>query len=317
MKILCYTKLQKEHIKKIESEGYYKVVLVNKKDTKSEKENIKDADIIVGWGSEDVFTLNKIQEATNLKWVHLFSAGIDTLPFEELKKRKILVTNSSGIHGVPISEFVFAMLLSMLKNLNKYQEYKKKKLWETHTGEELYGKTMAIIGVGNIGMEIARKAKAFDMKVIGIKNNITEIENVDEVYSMESLKEVLALSDVVVIALPLTDKTYKLISKTEFQAMKKGAYFVNIGRGKIVDEKELIKALEEGMIKGACLDVFEEEPLSIENPLWEMENVVLTPHISGVTPAYKERATKILLENLAAFKDNKKLINLVDLNKQY
>ncbi|PRR77263.1 putative 2-hydroxyacid dehydrogenase [Clostridium liquoris] len=317
MKILVYDELDKNSIKDIEKDGENKVVTLNKNNFEKGDKELQDADILIGWGDTNDFTARRISMSKKLKWVHVLAAGVDKLPFKELKEKNIKVTNSSGIHATPISEHVFATLLFLEKKLDVLYKQQLNKCWRQQPIEELKDKTMAIIGVGQIGREIARKAKAFDMRVLGIKNTPTPVEYVDEMYSMDNLKEVLCKSHVVVIALPLTEETNGLFTLETFKSMRRDAYFINIGRGKIVHEESLIKSLQQGIIKGASLDVFQEEPLDKDSPLWHMDNVIITPHQSGNSPHYMERAVNIFMENLEKIKNGEELINLVDLNKKY
>lgn len=312
MKISIIGNYDKAYIDLIKQQGDYEVEAHKLGD-----DSIYDADILVSLGFDNEYTPSSIMNSTKVKWIHILAAGVENLPFKEIKQKNIIVTNSNGIHKIPISEHVFGMLLNFTRNLYIFQEQKKQKLWKKQIGTELYGKTMGIIGLGSIGREIARKAKAFDMKVIGTKNNKIPLENVDCVYGSEDLEQVLSQCDFVVIALPSTPQTNKLISRREFESMKEGAYFVNISRGEIVDEVELIKALKNGKLKGACLDVFEEEPLPKDSELWNVDNIIISPHLAALSPAYFDRAFKIFLYNLNAFQENKKLKNIIDLDKEY
>lgn len=312
MKISIIGNFDKTYVDLIKQQGNYEVELHKQGD-----ESIYDSEILVGLGFNNEYTAPGIMNSKKLKWIHILAAGVETLPFNEIKQKNIIVTNSTGIHGIPISEHVFGMILNFTRNLFMFQQQKKQKIWKQQIGTELYGKTMGIIGLGSIGCEIARKAKAFDMKVIGIKNNKVPLENVDCVYGSEGLQEVLSQSDFVVIALPSTPQTKKLISKKQFESMKVGAYFVNISRGQIVDEASLTSALKNGKLKAACLDVFEEEPLPTNSELWDMENVIISPHLAALSPAYFDRAFKLFLYNLKQFEKNKELKNIVDLDKEY
>ena len=312
IKIAIIGNFDKTYIDLIKQQSDYEVELYSKGDIST-----KDAEILVGIGFINEYTASSIMNSKKIKWIHILAAGVENLPFKEIKQKNIIVTNSTGIHGIPISEHVFGMLLNFTRNLFMFQEQKKQKIWKQQIGTELCGKTMGIVGLGSIGCEIARKAKAFDMKVIGIKKNKVPLENVDCVYASEELQEVLLQSDFVVIALPSTPLTKKLISKKEFESMKDGAYFVNISRGQIVDEASLIEALKNGKLKGACLDVFEEEPLSLDSEIWDIGNVIISPHLASLSPAYFDRAFKLFLYNLKQFEDKKELKNIIDLDMEY
>jgi D-2-hydroxyacid dehydrogenase (NADP+) len=261
----------------------------------------KDTDIVI---TSQVAKLD-ILKLKNLRWIHLTSAGADTLP-EQIKNSEILVTNSSGVHPIPIAEHVFGFMLMLTRKM--YYAYKvqlTQKEWirngELSPIDELAGKTLGIVGLGRIGQRIAHLAKAFDMKVLAVVRNSNRKEkNVDELVESNKLNEVLKKSDFVVSALPGTIETRHLFNLKTFKHMKKSAYFINIGRGFVVNETDLVKALQMGYIKGAGLDVFETEPLAKSSPLWNMENVLITPHYSGWTPYYIDRVVNIFCENLSA-----------------
>jgi phosphoglycerate dehydrogenase-like enzyme len=274
---------------------------------------LPEAEIVVtiGGGNLAVPLEEELLEAAgNLKWVFSVSAGVEKLPVKEMKERGILVTNTSGVHAVSIAEYVMGGLLAMSHHLHKYLPLMKEKKWgELISGEDLEGKTMLIIGAGHIGSEIGRKAKAFDMKVLGLKRTPCSLENFDGVYAIEQRKELLPLADYVVMAAPLTKETYHLMGKEEFSLMKKEGIFVNIARGDTVEEEALVAALQEKRIKGALLDVFHREPLPEDSPLWEMENVLLTPHSSGISKNVTRKVIGMFRENYERYKKGERLIN--------
>ncbi len=251
-----------------------------------------------------------LNAAPLLKWVFSISAGVEKLPLKELKERGILTTNTSGVHAVTIAEYVMGGLLVMSHHYDRYIPLKKERKWGGLISEEdMEGKTILVIGAGHIGSEIGRKAKAFDMRVLGLKRKVCTLEGFDEVYSMEQLKEVLPLADYVVMAAPLTPETHHLIGAEEFALMKNEAVFVNIARGDTVKEQDLITALTERTIKGALLDVFHEEPLPAESPLWELDNVLITPHSSAISKNVIKKVIKMFEANYEKYKKGEKLIN--------
>ncbi len=273
-------------------------------------ELIKDVEIIFG-----DFERAHILKAKNLKWVHLGYAGVDMILYPEVVNSDIIVTSSKGIHQFHMTEFLFGMILTLTRNFHKIYENQKKRIWDKQVAREfelLNGKTIGILGLGNIGRQIAKVSKAFGMYVIGMKRTGSEVENVDEVVTKDGLGYLLENSDFIVVVLPLTEETYHLIGEREFNLMKKKPYFFNIGRGAVVDEKALINALREGKIRGAGLDVFEEEPLPPDSPLWEMKNVLITPHIAGLFPNYWEEPTNLFIENFKRYINGKELINIVN-----
>ena len=257
--------------------------------------------------------------ARNLKWVQITSAGANKMA-EKLKGTDILLTNASGVHPIPISEHIFTFLLMFARGIDKaHRAQVQDRQWKRNLSpQELYGKTLGIVGYGRIGKETARLGKAFGMKVIALSHHETPAdEHIDEFYPQEKIDDLLNVSDFVVNCLPLTIETEHFFNHEKFICMKSTAYFINIGRGKTVAEKDLITALSDGTIAGAGLDVFEEEPLQSNSELWRLENVIITPHIAGWTPEYTNRVVDIFIENLKAFIDNKPMPTLVDKTTGY
>lgn len=281
-------------------------------------QDINDAEILI---IPNVVHLNLTNDRL-LKWIHVTFAGVDTLP-KSLLESHVLITNSSGIHPVPIAEHVFAFLLMLTHKMNlTFRNQILSKKWEV-TQEilklsEMHEKTIAIVGMGRIGSRIAELANAFNMRVIGVVRNPRNKEkHIEKVYTTQELPHVLEQADYVIDCLPLTEETYHLFTLDLFRKMKKSAYFINVGRGKTVIEKDLVNALQNDIIAGAGIDVTEEEPLSSISPLWNLENVIITPHISGLTPYYMDRAIEIFCTNLKAYLDKKPMPNLIDKQKGY
>ena len=191
--------------------------------------------------------------------------------------------------------------------------------WDPVKIDELYGKTIGFIGVGAVARETARKLRPFDVRIIGVKNTVEGVEHFDEIYGIDGLDSLLEQSDFVITLVPLTDETEKMIGKEQFRKMKQTAWFINVARGPVVDEQSLIKAVKEGWIAGAGLDVFEQEPLPENSPIWGLDNVILTPHIAGPTPHYMDRLMDLFIDNLEAFVegDTEKMVNVIDYDKQY
>lgn len=278
---------------------------------------VKEAEILVGWNNEAAKQC--LYDGTPLRWVHTWSAGVNGLPFADFKKYNILLTNSSGVHAIPISETLLAMMLAFARKINTYIRNQMIKKWDrTYNACELYGKTAGILGVGAIGLETARLAKALGMKTLGFRYSGKPADYVDEMYGPGQLDAVLKQSDYVINALPLTKDTFHIMDEMRFRSMKSTSYYFNVGRGSTHDEMALIKALKEGWIAGAGLDVFEQEPLPIDSPLWEMDNVIIAPHTAGNNEHYLERVMDIFIPNLQAYiSGSDEFINRVDLDKQY
>jgi phosphoglycerate dehydrogenase-like enzyme len=272
------------------------------------------AEIMVGWN----IPRQAVQRSARLRWIHSTAAGVDQLLYPEVLERGIIVTTSSGIHQ-PLVEHVFAMLLALVRRLHVAIRNQQERKWDRTraVGGEVRGLTLGVLGLGSIGADVAAKAAAFGMRVIGTKRTPGAIPHVERLYPPEALPDVLAAADVVVVALPLTEATRGLLGEAEFRAMKPGALLINIGRGAIVQEAALIRALQERWIAGAGLDVFEREPLPADSPLWAMEDVIITPHVSGGWPGYLDAAVPLFCENLARYLRGDPLLNLVDNARGY
>jgi len=274
-------------------------------------DDLESAEVILGGISREEFRM-----ARNLRWIQATGAGVDGLLFPELVESDVILTNASGVHPIPIAEHTFALILAITRGLIKSFEGKRRKEWLHNEVfiDELYGKTIGIIGYGRIGQGIARLAKGFGMKVIGLKRDPgKEVEvKPDVLLGKDSLDILLKESDVVVIIVPLTKETYHMIGERELRLMKPTSILINVARGKVVDESALIKALKEKWIFSAGLDVFETEPLPPESELWGLDNVVITPHIAGLNPHYTDRLLDIFIRNLQAYPDISKMINVVD-----
>lgn len=276
---------------------------------------IADTEILVTWGWMDIRPL--YLAAPNLKWVHVLSAGVEAMAFPEIQTSNTILTNSRGIHGIPISEHIFAMILAFTRGLNLLLRKQLAKTWERVPTTEIHERTLGIIGLGSIGREIAKKAKGLGMHVLAAKREMTTELFVDRLYPADKVLDMLPECDFVVVALPLTEDTRHSITLEYFSTMKHSAYFLNISRGAVVREADLIAALEQKLIAGAGLDVFETEPLPETNPLWDFENVIISPHIAALSPHYLDRAVKLFADNLARYVDKRDMFNIIDKQKGY
>jgi phosphoglycerate dehydrogenase-like enzyme len=263
---------------------------------------------------------NITARAPHLKWFQVTSAGVDRHQGTEVWNSKVIITGVSGIHAVPIGEFVMGLMLMFAKNTPLGFKMMQTREWVRYPSGTLRGKTVGIIGLGHIGGEVARLSKAFGMKVVATRRSTKaagKAKNVDLVLPASRMKELLAQSDYVAVTLPLTPETTHIIGEGEFKAMKPTAYIMNIGRGPLIDQDALIKALEEKRIAGAGLDVTVPEPLPKESKLWDFNNVILSPHISGGMEDYMVQATDLFCENLKRYLAGKKLLNVIDKKKGY
>lgn len=278
---------------------------------------LQQAEVLVTYGMN--LTVDVLDRAKNLRWVMILSAGLDHLPLEAIKERNIILTNVRGIHKIPIGEFVMAFMLQYVKKFPFFQKEKEKKHWNRDVQiDELYGQTLLVVGAGAIGSHIARLAKGFGMRTLGIKRTASQNESFDAIYPLSKLNEILPKADFVVSILPSTDETKNVFTKEQFSLMKPSSVFINVGRGDAVKEADLLDALNQGKIAHAYLDVFQKEPLPETHPFWTCENITITPHITGVTAPYLNRAMEIFEKNLQLYLDGKKhMINVVDLERGY
>jgi phosphoglycerate dehydrogenase-like enzyme len=276
---------------------------------------IADADAILGTISPELF-----RAASKLKWVHIYSAGVETYRFPEFINSQVLLTNGKIIQGPEISDHAFALLLALTRNMYKAIPNMKKE--EFNKGDyhpvELRGKTAVIIGVGGIGSQIAQRAHAFGMTVIGVDpKDIPLNPDISRVVTPDRLDSVLPLADVVFISTPHTPQSEGMVGPKQFEMMKKGAYFIAVSRGKVYNTGGLVKALDEGRLSGAGLDVTNPEPLPKGHPLWKFENVIVTPHIATLSDGVGARYHDLVLDNVSRFAKGEPLRNLVDKIKGY
>lgn len=260
-----------------------------------------DVSDIEGVICNGLFVYNDIERFKSLRYVQLTSAGYDRVPMEYIEQHGIEIHNARGVYSVPMAEFALTGILQLVKQSRFFYENQKRHLWEkSRTVGELAGKTAVIVGAGNIGAEVAKRLKAFDVTVVGVDVTNQERPFFDKIVLLESLDAQLNTADIVVLTLPLTDETKGLFDRLKFDSVKDGAIFVNIARGQLVIEKDLIDALNRGKLSGAVLDVFEQEPLAKESPLWNMVNVIITPHNSFVGEGNDSRLSEVVFKNIIA-----------------
>jgi phosphoglycerate dehydrogenase-like enzyme len=263
--------------------------------------------------------------ARKLKWIHAPLAGLDWILIPEVVHSDVLVSNARGVHAIPIAEHTLALMLQFSRRLVQCYENQQKAIWDrrqiwqsAQPFDELFGKTVCILGIGTIGSEIARRAKAFGMNVIGIRRNVQQQSKcVDRVLPPSMLAEVLPTADYLIIAAPTTPETKAMIGRREFEGMKRTAFLINIARGDILDQDALVEALKAERIAGAALDVFVPDPLPTGHPLFTVKNLVITPHIAGNSPMLWRRVMDIWVENIHRFLAGQPLVNQVDKMKGY
>ncbi|MEO0233709.1 MAG: NAD(P)-dependent oxidoreductase [candidate division WOR-3 bacterium] len=251
----------------------------------------------------NLFLYNNIRNFRNLKFIQLTSAGLDRIPMDYIKKKKIKIFNAKGVYSIPIAEMVVLKILEIYKKSRKFEKAQTKHNWEKIRDlEELSDKKIGILGFGDIGKEIAKRLKPFGVRIFVCdikkkKNNLIE-----KFYYFDELNNFLKNIDVLILSLPLTETTKDLIDYERMNLLKDGCVLINISRGEIIIEKDLIKCLKKNKFKGVYLDVFEKEPLDKNNPLWDFENVLITPHNSFVSEKINERLFNLIYQNLKSLK---------------
>lgn len=269
------------------------------------QENLQTSEILVTFRWNDRF------RSPSLRWIQSISAGVDQFPAEELEQSGVVLTSARGVHGPQVAEHAFALLLALTRGIGVAMRDAATETWKMRTGDELAGKTMGILGLGTIGEEIARRAAAWGMKVIGTKRDPASYSGVARaVFPPDETIEVFRLADCVVSVLPDTPETRGVVGAAELNALE-GGWFVNVGRGSAVDEPALVAALEKGVLRGAGLDVFVQEPLPEGSPLWHHPRVVMTPHTAGLSPEYGPRLARIFEANLAALNGDGAWVNRI------
>jgi phosphoglycerate dehydrogenase-like enzyme len=273
--------------------------------------NADAIEIVVGWVPRDLLLKFK-----NLRWFQQWGAGADwLLKYTELVEKDYILTNTSGLHAIPISEHILALILAFARDLPRAVKAQEQRKWLRHKSQDIFelaGKTLVLVGVGAIGERTAEIAAGLGMRVLGVRRNpAIPAPGVESMFGPAQLMDVLPLGDFVVLTIPLTKETKGMIGEPELRAMKPTAYMINIGRGGTIQETALLQALQGGWIAGAGLDVFETEPLPEGSPFWGMDNVILTSHYSGTTPHYAERGIAIFVDNLRRYQAGDPLHNVV------
>ena len=260
-----------------------------------------------------------LDAAPELKWIQAISAGVDYMDLAEIRRRGLLLTNGRGISTINMAEFAIGAMITLARGFHVMVRNQLQKKWDRSLpAGEIHGATLGIIGLGAIGAELARKASAMGMRVIGVRRTAAPMADVDEVYGQEEMGRVFERSDYIVNLLPWTPDTEKMIDRRSFDLMKPTACFINMGRGQTVNETDLIAALQQKKIRAMMSDVYETEPLPADSPLWALDNVIISPHVCGMTPHYMDRAMEIIDHNLKAYvRGQGEMMNVVDLTYGY
>ncbi|MDD2495021.1 MAG: D-2-hydroxyacid dehydrogenase [Tissierellia bacterium] len=293
---------------------YIEILRKNFPDIKFYKtdEECTDASAIIGLPND--FTKEILEKHPNIKWIQGLLAGYDMLDLDYFKQRKITYTNAKDIFSVPIAEDVICKILIHNTNALKYINNKNQKIWQgKYKRRELFGQTVGIIGTGSIATEVAKRLQGFGVKVIGYKRTpVISLPYFEEIYTgKKGMNDLMLQSDYLVITVDLNKDTYHMINKDNLKLMKKNASIINIARGSVINEEDLIESLKNGDIDYVGLDVFEQEPLPLDSEIWNLENVYMTPHTSGTVENIKDKFDKLIVENVQRFIDNETLANVV------
>lgn len=263
-------------------------------------------DCVVTFGHDEMFF--------DSSWVHCIRSGIDEFPLERYAETGTQLTNSAGIHATPIGETVAGMMLSFARRLHRYRDHQRRKEWrvEPYDGSfSLSGETVCVVGLGTLGTGVVRRANALGMDVLGVRRAPVPTQNVDTLYHPDELEEAISDARFVVLCVPLTDETEGMIGATEFAAMREDGILINVARGGVVDSEALISALVTEAIAGAGLDAFVEEPLPAQSPLWEFDEVIITPHVGARSNTYHEKTCDIVITNADRLERGDELFNRV------
>ena len=314
--------LAAEHVERLESVPGVRVVLISREGLVHEDAEaaMGAARVLLRGGIPAHVLDHVIGRAPRLEWIHSFSAGVDRVATPTVRARRLLVTNARGVFSRPIAEYVVMMCLAIARRLPQLLELQRERTWQPLRGTELGSMTIGIVGFGSIGAEVASLLAPFETRILATRRHpdrgAAEHPNV-ELLGLDQLDELLRRSDIVVVAAPLTEQTAGLIGAAQLQEMPEHGWLINIARGRLIDELALRRALEAGSIGGAVLDVFNEEPLPPDSPLYATPNLIVTPHTSWSSDRVVERSINLFVENLQRFAAGQPLENLVDLEAGY
>jgi phosphoglycerate dehydrogenase-like enzyme len=311
MKVLFTYDYGKEKMNKIRDLGY-EVIYQDEKNISNNLEN-QDIDVLACYNPFENLDISKMKR---LKLIQLSSIGIDQIPNKYVENSDIVLCNNKGGYSIPIGEWIVMNILQIYKNTTNLYNNQKNKKWKVDTSVlEVYGKHVGFIGTGTLASEGAKRLQGFEAKIYGVNTNGRDTKYFDKCFPMKELDEVLKICDVIVITIPSTETTKYLINDEKLKLMKNGSVLINVARGNILNEIDLINNISR--FRGVALDVFEEEPLSQNSPLWNFDNVIITPHNSWISEVRNERRFNLIYENLRRYINNEELINVVNLNKGY
>lgn len=309
MKILFTYDYGEERMNAIRKLGY-EIVFIRENEVSDE--NIpKDIEAICCYNPFGRFDITKLEK---LKWIQVSSTGYDHVPMEFVKKNNVIVTNNKGGYSKPIGEWIVMSILNIYKDIKYFVKKQEEKNWKLNKNIlELVGKNVLFLGTGTVASEGAKRLQGFECNITGINSNGRDVKYFDRCVSMKKLMEELPIADVVVSALPYNDETHHLINDEFLKKMKEKSILINVSRGKVIDEKSVMKALDNGKFLGVSMDVFENEPLTSENPLWSYEKIYVSPHNSWISEMRNERRFSTIYQNMENYMLERELINRVNI----
>ena len=320
MHILSTVPLNEDHVERIRAvaPGAQVTVLPGRQAAPEDLDRaFAQAEVVFLFGQE--LTPARLRSAARLRWIQSAYAGVDRLlaAVPELRRHPAVLTNARGMHAATIADHVFMLMLAWARGLPACLDQQRRRQWRRVPVRELAGETLAVIGLGGIGREVARRAVAFGMRVMGVRRRPGPVPGVDPVVGPADLRRVLEPAQWVVVSVALTPETRHLIGRRELAAMRRDAFLINVSRGEVIDEEALVEALRDRRIAGAGLDVFTEEPLPPGHPLWSLDNVLITPHNAGNMRDYVGTALELFLDNLGRYLRGAPLRNQVDKERGY
>ena len=276
-------------------------------------EELESIDVLVTYNSFEKLDISKMK---NLKYIQLGSTGFDQVPKDKIINRDILLCNNKGGYSIPIAEWIVSTILQIYKNTKAFYVKQLKKQWICdYSVSEIYGRRIGFLGTGTLALESAKRLKAFGVEIWGCNTDGRSIKYFDKCFSTDDMDEIFKNCDVVVSTIPSTKQTYNIVNKDKFELMKEGACLINVGRGKILDEEDLLKYASK--FRAVALDVFQEEPLSENSKLWELDNIIITPHNSWVSEQNSIRSFNLFYNNLKKYISDKEPENIVRIEKGY
>ena len=314
MKIMINTEVTPEQVQRIQLVSD-DIQIVRPQDNEAQLKEVVDTNVILGGFNRALF-----ENAQQLKWVQVLGAGVDGVLFPEFVESDVILASAKGLVGPHLADQTWALLLGLLRGIGRAV---RERTWENRMSIreetwELEGCTLGIVGLGGTGIDVAKRAQGFEMRVIAVDpEDVDPPPFVHEVWKMDRFYDLLAESDIVSICAPLTPETHGMFNDEAFQRMKSHALLINVTRGKIVDGPSLLRALNEGQIGGAGLDVTPEEPLPQDSPLWDMPRVIITPHAAGGSPIRLDRTVELFCDNIERFLADKPLLSVIDKRKGY